>query len=177
METIGIRYAEVAILTAIALASDIKHYKIRNKLTFPFMFIGLVTACILDGFDGLLDSILGIVAPFVLLILLYALRMLGAGDIKLFSAIGAVMGFREVIQIMIYSFLAGGVIAVFIVIVNKNAKERFLYMFNYLKCTFLSMNIQPYTDFEKSDSKAKFKMAYAITCGVIIFIAVDILLK
>jgi prepilin peptidase CpaA len=175
VETIGIRYAEVVILTAIALASDIRHYKIRNKLTFTFMIIGLVTGFVLDGTDGLFDSFLGIAAPFVILILLYALRMLGAGDIKLFSAIGAVLGFREVIQIMAYSFLAGGVIAAIIVIAGKNAKRRFLYMFNYLKCTFLSKSIQPYTDFEQKDDK--FKMAYAIGCGVIIFIVVDILLK
>ncbi|HPD01658.1 MAG TPA: A24 family peptidase [Acetivibrio sp.] len=165
------------ILTAIALASDIRHYKIRNKLTFTFMLIGLVTGFVLDGTDGLFDSFLGIAAPFVILILLYALRMLGAGDIKLFCAIGAVMGFGEGIQIMAYSFLAGGVIAAIIIIAGKNAKRRFLYMFNYLKCTFLSKSIQPYTDFEQKDDKAKFKMAYAIGCGVIIFIAVDILLK
>ncbi|NLP13869.1 MAG: prepilin peptidase [Clostridium sp.] len=173
----GIRYAEVLILTALALASDIRHYKIKNKLTFSFVFIGIVTRFVLDGLDGLLDSFLGIAAPFFILILLYALRMLGAGDIKLFSAIGAVMGFREGIQIMIYSFLAGGVIAVIIVIVNRNAKQRFLYIFKYLKYTFVSMSIQPYTDFEQKEDKAKFKMAYAIGCGVIIFIVVDILLK
>ena len=83
METIGIRYAEVLILTALALASDIRHYKIKNKLTFSFVFIGIVTRFVLDGLDGLLDSFLGIAAPFFILILLYALRMLGAGDIKL----------------------------------------------------------------------------------------------
>jgi len=77
----------------------------------------------LDGVRGLLDSLLGIIVPFLLLIVLYALRMLGAGDVKLFSAIGAVLGVRAALWIMAYSFLAGGVIALIILIINRNGKE------------------------------------------------------
>lgn len=133
------------------------------------MFIGLATGLAQEGMTGLLESLLGIVAPFLLLFLLYALRMLGAGDIKLFSAIGAILGFKAVLLIMAYSFLAGGLIAVVIVIINQNAKERFLHMFNYIKNIFLTFSIQPYTNFEDKDDKVVFKMAYAIACGVIIF--------
>ncbi|NMB33492.1 MAG: prepilin peptidase [Clostridium sp.] len=157
-------------LITAALFSDIKSYKIRNKLTFTFMIIGLILAIMEGGVQGFLDSLLGIVIPFVLLIILYALRMLGAGDIKLFSAVGAVMGWQAIIWIMIYSFLAGGCIAVFVIGVNKNAKKRFAHIFNYLKCTFLTRSIQPYSDFEIKDKKSMLKMAYAILCGTIIFI-------
>ncbi|WP_235832546.1 A24 family peptidase [Acetivibrio mesophilus] len=169
MSTILIRWVEIAILILVALVSDIRHYKIRNRLTFPFMLIGLVTSLVLEGIPGLFESFIGIVAPFLLLFILYALRMLGAGDVKLFSAIGAVLGYKAVLFIMAYSFLAGGVIAVMIVIINRNAKERFLHMFYYLRNVFLTFSIQPYTNFEEKDSKVVFRMAYAIACGVIIF--------
>ncbi|HBW26945.1 MAG TPA: prepilin peptidase [Hungateiclostridium thermocellum] len=159
-----------------ALVSDIRHYKIRNKLTFSFMFIGIVTNLVLDGVRGLLDSLLGIIVPFLLLIVLYALRMLGAGDVKLFSAIGAVLGVRAALWIMAYSFLAGGVIALIILIINRNGKERLMHLFNYLKTVFLTFSIQPYTNFEDKDGKAVFRMTYAITCGVMVFF-VEVMLK
>ncbi len=149
--------------------SDIRHYKIRNKLTFSFMIIGLATNLALERVSGLLNSLFGIIAPFLLLFILYALRMLGAGDVKLFSAIGAVLGFKAVLWIMAYSFLAGGVIALIILIINRNGKERLLHLFNYLKNVFFTFSIHPYTDFEDKDSKAVFRMAYAIASGVIIF--------
>ncbi|HOM01727.1 MAG TPA: prepilin peptidase [Acetivibrio sp.] len=159
----------MAVLVLAALISDIRHYKIKNRLTFSFMLIGLATNLILEGISGLIKSLLGIAVPFLLLFVLYALRMLGAGDIKLFSAIGAVLGFKAALWIMAYSFLAGGVIALIIVIVNRNGKERLFNIFNYLKNVFLTFNIQPYTNFEDKGSKAVFRMAYAISCGVIIF--------
>lgn len=138
------------------------------------MFIGLVTGLVLGNLQGLADSFLGIIIPFLLLIILYALRMLGAGDIKLFSAIGAVLGFKAVLLIMAYTFLAGGIIAVFIIIIRKNAKERFLHIFRYLKSVIFTLSIQPYTDFEDNKDKAKFRMAYAIACGTIIYFVLDI---
>ena len=58
---------------------------------------------------------------------------------------------------MIYSFLAGGVIAVIIVIVNRNAKQRFLYIFKYLKYTFVSMVYSPIRILSKKKIKQNLK--------------------
>lgn len=134
------------------------------------MLIGLLTNLILGGFKGLSDSLLATIVPFILLVILYALRMLGAGDIKLFCALGSIVGLKAIIHIMVYSFLSGGIIAVIFIILRKNAKERFLYIFRYFKYVFISLSPQPYTDFNDKSDKGKFSMAYAIASGVIIYI-------
>jgi len=110
-----------------------------------------------------------IIVPFLLLIVLYALRMLGAGDVKLFSAIGAVLGLERALDNGLF-FFGGGVIALIILIINRNGKERLMHLFNYLKTVFLTFSIQPYTNFEDKDGKAVFRMTYAITCGLWCFL-------
>jgi len=106
--------------------------------------------------------------PVLILFVFYALRMLGAGDIKLFSAIGAIMGTKFVLYAIAFSFMAGGVIALIILSVNRGWKNRMLYLFNYLKCCFLANSFLPYSDFEEKNDGSKFHFTFAITIGVII---------
>ena len=58
--------------------TDIKGFKIKNKVVLPTIILGLIYGLICNGF---LDSIHGMLIPLVLFPL-YALRMLGAGDVK-----------------------------------------------------------------------------------------------
>jgi prepilin peptidase CpaA len=165
-----VKCIEGAILLFIALISDVKSYKIKNKVTVTFMALGLITNFCYAKYKGLIGSLLGVVVPLVLLIILYALRMLGAGDIKLFCALGAIFGVEHIIEIMAYSFLAGGVIAFFFMLMRRNAKERFRHLFNYFKAVFLTFSFMEYTEFEDKKDKGKFRFAYAVFAGTFFFI-------
>ncbi|MCX7921656.1 MAG: prepilin peptidase [Clostridia bacterium] len=155
-------------LLILALISDIKYYKIKNVIVFPFILLGFATNILLTGLGGIPFSFYGTILPIIVLFILYALRMLGAGDIKLFSALGAIMGSKFIAFSMAYSFVSGGVIGVFILLANKNGIQRMKYLFQYLLSCLLSLKLFPYTDFEDKSDKAKFRFAYAIACGTII---------
>ena len=145
-------YIELLILIILALISDIKTYKIKNAIVVPFWLIGIATNIFMRGAAGGKAALMGIAMPIILLILLYILRMLGAGDIKLFAAVGAIMGVNFVLYSMAYSFLSGGIIALLIVLSNRNGCQRFRYFFNYIKGCFLSVSLRPYTNFnDKSE--------------------------
>ncbi len=165
---IDIKFIEVIVLVLLALISDIKTFKIKNIIILPFILIGLITNTVMDGMAGLVLSLQGIFVPILLLGLFFILRMLGAGDIKLFSAIGAITGMESVAYTIIYSFLAGGVIALTIMIMNKNGRKRFAYLLNYFKSCILTLSLLPYTDFQDKSDGAKFRFTYAIACGVIL---------
>lgn len=166
MNPITIRYFELIILLILALISDIKTYKIKNMIVYPFIIIGIITNFYFNGLHGLFFSLKGMIVPVFLLIIFFILRMLGAGDIKLFSAIGSIMGVKFVIFTILYAFLAGGVIALLLMIVRKNGIKRFMYLFKYLKSCFITLSILPYTDFSDKSDKGKFRFAVAIVCGV-----------
>ncbi|MCL2163653.1 MAG: A24 family peptidase [Oscillospiraceae bacterium] len=92
----------------------------------------------------LTSLLISILIPFLSLIALYALKMLGAGDIKLFMSMGAIVGPWPIAEIMAYSFLAGGALSLFAALLNKQAgvcAKRFL---AYVKACFLQQKFLPY---------------------------------
>jgi len=82
----------IVVLIVLALVCDIHERKIKNSITFPFIIAGLMINTISDGMRGLAYSVTGMVLPVIILLLFYILRMLGAGDIKLFCSIGSILG-------------------------------------------------------------------------------------
>jgi len=71
------------------------------------------------GWSGLWFALMGALSGFLTLILLYMLGALGAGDVKLFAAIGSLMGAAFVIQSIYYSLLFAGIIGLWLLIVRK----------------------------------------------------------
>lgn len=168
VDGIIVKYFELSIVIVLALISDIRTYKIKNSITLPFMIIGIVTNIYLNSLQGLFFSLKGIVAPILLLIIFFILRMLGAGDIKLFSSIGAIMGVKFVFYTIMYTFLTGGLLALLLMIIRKNGVERFKYLLRYIKSCFITSSILSYTDFNDKNDKGKFPFAAAIACGVFV---------
>ncbi len=172
MSRMIIKYSLVIILITLSVVSDIKTYKIKNKVVFPFMIIGILLNTFFAGYEGAINALLGTIIPIFLLIILYALRMLGAGDIKLFSAIGAIIGYQNVLMNMAYSFLSGGVIALGIIYIHNNGMQRIHYLIQYFKTCFLTTSIQPYTDFQDKKDGTKFRFSFAIASGTLIMLII-----
>lgn len=144
--------------------SDVKEYKIKNKIVLPMLIAGLILGIITNNFT---DCIFGMLLPLVLLPL-YALRMLGAGDVKALCAIGVVVGLESSANTLIFTFLSGGVAAVVFFVIRGNFINRMKYFFGYLKMCFTTRSIQKY-EFGGS-GKGYFRFAYAITAGTILML-------
>lgn len=100
------------ITVSVAVISDYRGWRIPNKLIGAGLIQGFVVSAVWRGLqDGLVCSIQGCVIPVMMLFVLFLIRALGAGDIKLLAVAGAFVG-TGVYRVMIYSFLAGGVISI-----------------------------------------------------------------
>ncbi|MGZ9583586.1 A24 family peptidase [Paenibacillus marinisediminis] len=102
--------AGAALLLA-ALVTDIRTKTIPNLLTVSALGAGLLLHTILNGWEGLVYSSQGMLVGFVPTFILYLLRAIGGGDVKLFAALGGWMGSHYVWQTLIGSILLGGIIA------------------------------------------------------------------
>lgn len=170
MIQIGFKIFIIAILLLLALISDLATYKIKNTITYGFMLVGLIINSMAKGYEGMIFSFQGILLPVACLAALYMLGVMGAGDIKLFSSIGAIMGAGFVSGSMIFSFLCGGVIAVALMLIRRNGAERLQYLGTYIKNCVLSMNVAGYADLKTPRDGSRFHFSTAVASGTVVAI-------
>jgi len=106
----------IAVATLIASATDLWKFKVYNVLTIPLLGTGLVVSTFLGGQDGLISSLLGAGVGFGLLAIFYALGGVGAGDVKLLTAVGSWLGPYLIYQVFVASAFFGGAYALALVI-------------------------------------------------------------
>lgn len=98
-------------LLTTAIYTDLRWSRIPNWLTFPAMAVGLVVQIWVGGLHGALFSLAGLGVGMGLFVLPYACKAIGAGDVKLMAAIGAIVGPAGALSVAILSILAGGLYA------------------------------------------------------------------
>lgn len=162
---IELRIGLTSTLLLLALISDLREYKIKNSITYSFMIMGLALNMMHGGLKGMFFSARGIVLPVICLIAIYMMRMIGAGDIKLFSAVGAVMGAVFTLHALVYSFLCGGVIAALLILIRLNGVKRLRYLATYIKSCLISMQPLQYADFTDKQDGSKFHFSIAAAFG------------
>lgn len=84
---------------------DVREQRISNRLIALGLFTGLILRIVGDGSIGIFYFLVNISVPVILLFLLFQLRALGAGDIKLFSVVGGFMNREQLLKVIAISFL------------------------------------------------------------------------
>jgi len=158
----------VLLLIALGLSvvSDLRERKIRNWVTLPAAAAGVLVNVCEHGPDGLLMALEGWLAPVLLLSVLFCINVMGAGDIKLFGAIGAIMGLPFVMYSFVFSVYAGGLVAVVILFRRKEFCTRMKYLFNYCKFALFFRGLPAYCS--QGDTTAKFPFSPAIVSGTLL---------
>lgn len=101
---------------------DIRYRRIPNKLVLTILLIGLTVNTIFGGSRGLLLSLGGFALSFGIMFFLHVFGTMGAGDVKLFAAIGAVNGLSLVIPTLLVVALTGGVFAIFMMVYSGRVR-------------------------------------------------------
>ena len=115
--------AAVALATLIASATDLWKFKVYNALTIPTLLLGLVASAWLGGWEGLASGLLGASLGFGLLVVFYAFGGVGAGDVKLLTAVGAWLGPYMTYQVFVASAFFGGAYALALVLARGGVLE------------------------------------------------------
>ena len=103
-----------ALLPLVMLAAyfDIRWRRIPNWLTLSGIVVGLALNSTLDGWSGLRLSAEGFLLGFAVYLLFYCIRAMGAGDVKLMGAVGAIAGPVGWFPVFLATALASGLIAI-----------------------------------------------------------------
>ncbi|MDQ1637834.1 MAG: prepilin peptidase CpaA [Pyrinomonadaceae bacterium] len=91
---------------------DVRYRRIPNAFVLAALAGGLALNGIFGGLPGVATSMGGCALAFVLMFILHIFGAMGAGDVKLFAAIGAVTGAQLVVPTFLVVVLTGGLLAV-----------------------------------------------------------------
>jgi prepilin peptidase CpaA len=124
--------ASVFIPLASAIAyTDVRYRRIPNKLVLVTLIAGLLINTLFGGSHGLLVSVEGFGLAFGLMFLLHLFGTMGAGDVKLFAAIGAVHTLPLVLPTLLIVTLTGGVLAIIKMIYTGRVKATMFGVFQF----------------------------------------------
>jgi prepilin peptidase CpaA len=130
------------VLVLYAGYADLRTRRIPNWLTVSGFFIGIILNLILGGWRGAVTSLEGAGLALGLLLPLVLLRGFGAGDWKLMGAVGALMGWRAMLAVLVVSCVITGVAALIQVLVTYRLTSTLKNIFTLLK-GFVTHGLRP----------------------------------
>jgi prepilin peptidase CpaA len=173
-----VRLLLLASLLALAAWHDLRTRRIPNRLVAS----GAIAALLLhlleqwQGNAGLLDAVLlsagGFLAGMLLLLPLYILRAMGAGDVKLMAMVGAFLGPTEVLGATLLTMFVGGIIAVLLALRSRQLGKVLGNVLQILWGTAMGNIFRP----DKAGGKipassGQFPYAFAIGAGTLMQLA------
>jgi prepilin peptidase CpaA len=117
---------EALLLTIVlgAAVYDVRYRRIPNWLSLSGVLLGLaMNSFLYQGWPGLRISLVGLAAGFGVYFVLYALRAMGAGDVKLMAAVGAIVGWQDWFGTFLITAIVGGVMALILVATKGRVKK------------------------------------------------------
>jgi len=157
-----IAFAAVAVATAI----DWNTRRIPNLLTFPLVLVALAANGMLGGGMGLAGSAVGLVFGLAFFLLLMALGAMGAGDVKLMAALGALLGVVHIFWIGLFTAAMGGLLVVFYSL-GQRSLPRTLHRTGTLLKTMVLTGRLPKADELSASREDYMPYALAIALGVV----------
>lgn len=143
---------------------DWRYRRIPNWLTVSALAAGVALNTILYHWPGLKTALLGALLGLGLLLPFVLIRSLGAGDWKLAGALGACLGPRQLLSVLIGTILVAGVMALAVVIWKGRLKRTLLNMAHLLAALFsLHMPGQELSLDDPKSTKIPFGVAMALT--------------
>jgi prepilin peptidase CpaA len=141
--TFGTSDTIILLVSALSAFFDFKVRRIPNWLIAS----GLICGVLLNSMQGsshLLQSLLGFLVGIAVLVVPFALGWIGAGDVKFFGVVGAILGVSWLPRVFFYSALVAGVIAIGYLAFGLASFSRLRSFWVEIKTAILSMgNVLP----------------------------------
>ena len=181
------RGVELVLLALVIAAGvfDARYRRIPNWLTVTGVLIGLglntfqqgvVPSAVIRGtWQGLVFSLAGLLTGFGVYLVLYMLRAMGAGDVKLMAAVGSMVGWQNWFGIFLITAVVGGVLSI-VVSLAKRRLGKTLFNVGFILHEMKSLRPAYLKNEEldvKSDKALRLPHGLVIAVGTLIFLALS----
>lgn len=148
---------------------DMLFGRIPNLINLLLLLAGISYNIVLTGASGLFWSLIGALIGLILLIIPYAFGGTGAGDVKVLTALGALLGPMGIFQTFLYTAIFGGILAILHYCFTLDIRRKSVAGLNALKTFIYTRDYSVFNDGSRSMSQ-KFPYASVIALGFFAFI-------
>ena len=106
-----------------AVVCDLKDYRIPNELIGLGYVASYYLNVLMSGPKGVIIFFLKGIWPIAVCYVLFLIKALGAGDIKLFSVIATTVGSQDMLQIIVMSLVLGAIVGLIRIIRRRKVFE------------------------------------------------------
>jgi prepilin peptidase CpaA len=173
----------LVLITLTAAAFDIRSRRIPNWLTLSGIILGFALNALLTypfPLEGLKHAGMGMLFAFAVYFVLYLIHAMGAGDVKLMAAIGAILASPAGwFRLFIVVALIGGVFALVLLVFKGRVRKTFwnvafmLNEFGHARAPFMSREELDV----KSPKAVTLPHGFTIAVGCLVFLAGSLLIK
>ncbi len=164
--------AAAALVAILGAMTDLRSRRIPNLLTGPAMLLGLMLHFTFDGWHGLLLSLLAGFLCGVLFLVFFLAGGMGAGDVKLITAVGCLAGLSNSPSVLVLTAIAGGVMGVGLALMRGQLKQTVSNV-AALATHHREEGLTPHPDLNVSNSstlRLPYGLAIAAGCCVTLFL-------
>lgn len=159
------------LLLSIAVWMDIRSWRISNRLIASGFLVGFIFQIRQYGIQGIGIFILNVLVPVILLYLLFLMRALGAGDIKLFSVISSIWNLKTACITIVAGFVVAAILSLCKLIYHRSLFPRLCVFVNYVRQVMTTGKLEKYPG--ESEGKQNFiHFSVAILIGFLITLEV-----
>lgn len=176
--------SEISLMFILALLGtavfiDLRSYRIPNVLVAAILLLGLAAQITQHGFSGLFAALAGVGIGGLLLLPFYSSGSMGAGDVKLMGAVGALLGPLQVLQAVLATLIFGGAMALLVVLCSRHQKLFFARYANMAKTLIRTGQFiyQPCTAGDPASQRFAYAAAIALGTVFVLYLnnALDVL--
>jgi prepilin peptidase CpaA len=157
----------VMVCAGIAAAVDVQRGRIPNWLTYTAIAVGLASRAFSGSWRSFLDGLSAGLIGGGIFFIFFLVRGMGAGDVKLMAAVGVWSGLRQLPAVMIATALAGGILALGMMLVHKRASTTLRNVGSLFRFHVMS-GLAPHPEINLQNPQAlRLPYALAIAAGTI----------
>ena len=143
-------------------AVDVWARRVPNPLTLGIAALGVTLAATHTSGVSVISSVAGFALGLLLMLPGHVIGATGAGDVKLFAAVGTLLGTTRTGMAFLYPAIAGGVLAVVIAVQRRRLRETVERI-----ATLVRTGGANVTDIENASVDNRFAYAPAIAIGAL----------
>jgi prepilin peptidase CpaA len=165
----------LAALVTIAAVYDVRFRRIPNWLVLTGICAGFAFNGFLFGLTGLGRSTLGFAVAAAIYVPLFALRAMGAGDVKLMAAAASLTGAANWFALFLLAAVSGGIIALGLLLFRGGLRRAVLNVLSILGALIrFRAPFREHPELDVADSRAvTLPHGLAIAIGSLLFIALS----